>query len=178
MEFSGPLFAPSFHWILTTLYLLVLFYAIRQAPWRRLYDGDLMNVLFGSCVVLLLLWSMRVTATEHLTFHLLAITTITLMFGWSVAVLVGTLVLAGVVLNGGGSWQLFPLNAFTTAIAPASLTMISLVVVRSLLPKNFFIYVLVNGFLTSGVAALVSGYLAVGLLVMSGASSLIDLRSG
>jgi uncharacterized membrane protein len=50
------------------------------------------------------------------------------------------------------------------------------VLVRSLLPKQFFIYVLVNGFLTAGLAGLITGYLASGLLAWSGAYELGNLR--
>jgi len=53
-------------------------------------------------------------------------------------------------------------------VLPATLTQVVLVVVRSLLPKNFFIYVLINGFLTAGLVMLVSCYLALALLVLSG----------
>lgn len=176
MEFSGNLFSSPVVWTLSGLYLLILLYALASAPWRRLVGSGLLNVFFGSCVALLLLWTMRVAVNEQLTFHLLGVTVITLLFGWSLAVIISAVALAGVTFNSGGSWDLFALNAFTTGVIPAGLTLILLVVVRSRLPKNFFIYVLVNGFLTAGLAAMASGYLAVGLLVASGVFTLVELE--
>ncbi len=101
--------------------------------------GGVLNVYFGSCVALLLLWTMRVATNDQLTFHLLGLTAITLMFGWSLTVILAAIVLSGVTLNNAGSWELFAINALTTSAIPASLTMASLVIVRSLLPKNFFL---------------------------------------
>jgi hypothetical protein len=43
--------------------------------------------------------------------------------------------LAAVTLNGKGSWEMFPINALLTGLLPITLTQISLVVVRSLLPN-------------------------------------------
>ncbi|MEJ1375776.1 MAG: molecular chaperone DnaJ [Candidatus Sedimenticola sp. (ex Thyasira tokunagai)] len=178
MEFSGDIFPSPFLWVISVCYLLLFLYALYQAPWRRLINGGVLNVYFGSCVTLLLLWTMRVATNDQLTFHLLGITAMTLMFGWSLTVVLGGIVLGGVTLNSAGSWELFAVNAFTTSVIPATISITALVMVRSLLPKNFFIYVLVNGFLTAGLAALISGYLAVGLLVASGVFTLAELEQG
>jgi len=58
---------------------------------------------------------------------------------------------------------------------PITLTQILLVLVRWYLPKQFFVYVLVNGFFTAGLVALASGYLVTWLLVLSGAYSYTEL---
>ncbi len=175
VELSDGLFEGAFLWWVGSCYLLVLLYAFRMAPWRRLLGSDRFNVFLGSCVALLLLWSVKAEVNTGLTFHLLGVTVLTLMFGWSLGVIGSSLALAGVNLNAGAGWELFVVNAFTTGVVPVTLSQISLVLVRSLLPKNFFIYVLVNGFLTAGLVALASGYLAVGLLVLSDAFQLQEL---
>jgi uncharacterized membrane protein len=98
------------------------------------------------------------------------------MFGWSFAIIGSSIALVGVNLNGGQGWDGFVLNAMTLGVVPVTLTQVSLVLARSYLPRNFFVYVLVNAFLTAGFAALASGYLAAGLLVLSGSFSLIELK--
>ena len=54
-------------------------------------------------------------------------------------------------------------------ILPASLTWLSLLLVRALLPKNFFIYVFINAFFTGGAAAVLSA-LVTALLLVYGSS--------
>jgi uncharacterized membrane protein len=178
MELAGDYFSGLFIGWAWFGYVLVMLLALRLLPWRRLLDGRLFNVYFGSCVALLMLWTVNAEVNAGLSFHLLGVTVLTLMFGWSLAVIGSSLALVGATLNTGQGGDLFALNAFTTGIFPVTLSQISLVLVRSLLPKNFFIYVLVNGFLTAGLVALVSGYLVVGLLVYSGGFSLPQLEEG
>ncbi len=176
MELAGGLFSETLRWWLGAVYTLILFSAIRLASWRRLYNSEQLNVFFGSCVVLLLLWQVRAQVDPAWSFHLLGITALTLMFGWSFAIIGSSIALVGVNLNGGQGWDGFVLNAMTLGVVPVTLTQVSLVLARSYLPRNFFVYVLVNAFLTAGFAALASGYLAAGLLVLSGSFSLIELK--
>jgi uncharacterized membrane protein len=46
-----------------------------------------LNVCLGAVVALLVLWHMDVQVQSGLSFHLLGVTAITLMFGWSLAVI-------------------------------------------------------------------------------------------
>ncbi len=169
MELNGELFSPTFRWWAAGLYGLSLYYAFRLAPWTRLRHSEQLHAFLGACLVLMLLWSLRVTVIQGLVFHFLGVTALTLMFGWSLAMFGASLALLGVTLNGMAQWSSFPVNIITLGILPISLTQTILVLVRSLLPKNFFIYILVNAFLTGGLVATLSGYLASGLLLLSGA---------
>jgi uncharacterized membrane protein len=176
MELSSTLFSGNFTWWVATLYLFALLSALRMAPWRRLLDNEQLHVFLGSCVVLILLWHVRAQVDPAWSFHLLGVTFLTLMFGWSLALICSSIALAAVTLNLDHGWSGFFLNAIILGLLPITLTQVILVLVRSLLPKNFFIYVLVNGFLTAGFVALVSGYLVTGLLVYSGAFSMLELK--
>ncbi|MCP3866677.1 MAG: molecular chaperone DnaJ [Gammaproteobacteria bacterium] len=176
MALLGEQFSETFHWWATLLYGVTMLYALRLAYWPRLKNAEQTHVFFGACVVLLLLWQVEAPVNTGLSFHLLGVTTITLMFGWSFAVIGSTIALVGVTLNAGQSWQGFALNAIVMGVLPATLSQFILVLVRSLLPKNFFIFVLVNGFLTAGFVAVVSGYLAVGLLMWNGSFSMLELE--
>ena len=68
------------------------------------------------------------------------------------------------------------MNAVTTGVLPVTLTQVLLVLIRSLLPKQFFIFVLGNGFVTAGLVGVASGYFAVWLLVIGGAYVLEHLQ--
>jgi len=140
MTIDGSLFGPTALWLFGILYAAVLFAALRMAPWRRFRDAEQVHVFLGATVALLLLWHLDTQVQPGLSFHLLGVTAVTLMFGWSLAVL-------------------------STA----------LVLIRWYLPKQFFVYVLVNGFLTAGLVGAATGYLAAWLLVASGAYTFAEL---
>jgi len=176
MELSAELFSDSFHWWISLFYGVVLLYALRNAYWPRLKNSEQLHVFLGACLCLILLWHVKAQVNPVLSFHLLGITTLTLMFGWSFAVMGAGIALVGVILNSDAGWQGFAINALILGVLPVTLTQFILVLVRSLLPKHFFIYVLVNGFLTAGFVALASGYLAAGLLVWSGSFAMSELE--
>ncbi len=176
MEVDGAQFSATLQWWAGGLYALALFFALRLAPWRRL-RGERLHVFLGACVCLLLLWSLRIQAMDGVYFHFLGVTSVTLIFGWSLAVVATSLALVGVILNGAAEWNDFAFNALLAGVLPITLTQVVLVLVRSLLPRNFFIYVLVNGFLTGALSALAAAYAVVGLLLASGAQGLPALQA-
>ena len=175
MELNGALFSQGFTWVFGAIYAFSLFTAVRLAPWRRLMEHGRIHVFLGAVVCLILLWHMRADVNPGLSFHLLGVTAVTLMFGWSLAVIASSLALVGVAINAGGGWDAFVINAVTTGVLPATLSQVMLVLIRHFLPKQFFVYVLVNGFLTAGFVGIVSGYLATWLLIWSGAYTYAEL---
>ena len=176
MELDGRLFSATQLWWLGAIYALALLQALRMAPWRRLLKPGQIHVFLGGIVALIVLWHMRGQIHPGLSFHLLGVTTITLMFGWSLGLVVASLALLAVTINAGFGWQSLLVSGFTVALLPITLTQVSLVLVRSWLPRHFFVYVLGNGFLTGWLVAYISGYAAVYLLVFSGASSMAELQ--
>lgn len=176
MTIDGTLFSPALLWVMNLLFALILLLALRLTPWRKFRDMEQLNVFLGAVVALLVLWHMDVQVQSGLSFHLLGVTAITLMFGWSLAVIGAALILLGVTLNLGSGWEGFALNAILVGVVPATLTQVALILIRWYLPKQFFVYVLVNGFLTAGLVGVMTGYLAAWLLVASGAYSFADLN--
>jgi uncharacterized membrane protein len=175
MSIDGDLFPPVVIWGLSLVYAGILLLALRMAPWGRFRNGEQLHVYLGLVVVLLMLWAMQVKVQPGLSFHLLGVTAATLMFGWSLAVIAVTLSLFGVTLNAGGAWEGFALNAMLGGVVPITLTQVLLILIRAYLPRQFFVYVLVNGFLTAGLVAVAAGYLAAWLLVLTGAYTFAQL---
>jgi len=177
MQVSGELFSAGTVASASLIYAAILGLAVRLAPWRRLVENERSNVFFGALVGLLVLWVLRTEVTDGLVFHISGMTALTLMFGWALGVIGGSLVLMGVTLAGLADWAGFPLSAFIEVVLPVTLTQMVLVVVRSTLPKHFFVYVFVNAFFTGGLVAVISAYCAALLLVASGAHSWPDMQS-
>lgn len=176
MAIDGALFSDLFLWLTVILYGASLVLAVRLAPRGKLRDSEQQHVLLGVVVSLLVLWHVKANVQPGLTFHLLGVTAVTLMLGWSLAVIATSLTLLGVTINAGGGWDGFALNALLLGVIPATLTQILLVLIRWYLPKQFFVFVLVNGFLTAGFVGVAGGYLAAWLLVGSGAYTFAQLE--
>jgi uncharacterized membrane protein len=176
MELDGGLFSTTLLFWLAALCGLVSLTALKLAIWQRLTEKNLIHVFFGAVVALIVLWHMRGQVQPGLSFHLLGVTVITLMFGWSLAIIAASLALAAVSLNAGYGWEGYVVSFLTVVFVPITLSQIALVLVRSWLPKQFFVYVLGNGFFTAWLVGYVSGYLAMQLLVLSGAYTMAELQ--
>jgi uncharacterized membrane protein len=176
MTLDPALFSPFAIDTALVLYLLCLALALWLAPWRRLIGAHLTHVFFGATVALSLLWQMETQVQPGLFYHLLGLTAATLIFGWSFAVIAASLALLGVHLNGGLGWEGFALNALLSGVLPITLTQVALILIRWYLPKQFFVYVLVNGFLTAGLVGVAMGYMAAWLLVGAGAYTFAQLQ--
>ena len=174
MTLDGSLFSPLLIWTLSLLYGAALVAALRMAPWARFRNSEQVHVYLGLVVALLVLWAMEIKVQPGLSFHLLGATAATLMFGWSLAVIAVSLALLGTCINGGG-WEGFAVNAMLAGIIPVTLTQALLILVRAYLPRHFFVFVLVNGFLTAGLVGVVAGYLAAWMLILNGAYSYAQL---
>jgi uncharacterized membrane protein len=175
MSLDPALFSSTATWAALVLYVLCLALALWLAPWRKLLGARLTHVFFGATVVLMFLWQMETQVQPGLHYHLLGLTAVTLVFSWSLAVVAASLALVGVYLNAGMAWDGFALNALVGGVLPITLTQIALVLIRHYLPKQFFVYVLVNGFLTAGLVGVAMGYMAAWLLVGSGAYTFAEL---
>jgi len=175
MEFSGELFPTSWLWLFTGAYGWLLSRALRWADWRRLGDSGQLNLFLGSAVCLLLLWTLRTEIQPGFAWHLSAILTVTLMFGWSLAVISGSLALLGTTLVGLSDWSGFAPTALVFIVLPSALAQLILGLARAYLPKHYFVYVFINAFLAAGVVAVLVALSAAGLLLLAGAYTLPQL---
>jgi uncharacterized membrane protein len=158
MELEGQIFPLTFLWIVAVLDLLILFLAVRNSNWKRLGNREQLHVFLGSCVVLMVMWTLRTEVYSGVNFHLIFMTTLTLMFGWSLAIIAGLLVITGLSIAGVAGWQGLPLNLLSTVILPVSFTQLALLLIRHWLPRHFFIYVYLNAFLTGGLSLMLSSF--------------------
>ena len=172
MEFSGELFPMSWLWLFGVLYAWSLSHALRWADWRRLGHAGQLNVFLGAVVCLLVLWTLRTEIQPGFAWHLSGMVTLTLMFGWSLAVVAGSLSLFAATLFGLNDWAGFVPSALVFIVLPASLTQLILGLARAHLPKHYFVYVFINAFFAGGLVAILAALTATGLLLAAGAFSL------
>ena len=104
MELAGSLFTTAWLVALGAVLLPGLWLALRWANWRRLAVREQLHVFLGACVFLMLLWTLRTEIQPGFTWHLSGMVALTLMFGWSLALLGGCLSLFGITLAGLNDW--------------------------------------------------------------------------
>ena len=175
MEFSGELFPTSWLWSFAALYAWLLSRALRWADWGRLADNAQLNVLLGAVVCVLLMWTLRTEVQPGFAWHLSGMVALTLMFGWSLAIIAGSLALFAATIVGLNDWAGLVPSALVFIVLPASLTQLMLGLARAYLPKHYFIYVFINAFLAGGLVSVITALVATGLLLSAEAYSLQKL---
>ncbi|QEW07726.1 energy-coupling factor ABC transporter permease [Nitrincola iocasae] len=158
MNVSEGVLSTYWLWGSGIIYALLLLWIIKRLPWEVIWrERGIQHLFFGSIVVLVLLWQLRAGVSVYLTIHFLGLTTLTLMFGWDLAVIAGSVVLLVMTLLGIESWSMLPVNLVCSVVIPSLVSYGILRWVEAKLPKNFFVYMFLCAFAGGAVAAGVSG---------------------
>jgi len=176
MEFSGELFPASWLWVSAALYTGLLTRVLRWADWKRLADQDQLNVFLGAVVCVLMLWTLRTEVQPGFSWHLSGMVTLTLMFGWSLAIIAGSLALFAATVAGLNDWPGLLPSALVFIVLPVTLTQTLLGLTRAYLPKHYFVYVFINAFFAGGLISILVSMAATGLLLGADAYTLQQLR--
>ena len=148
---------------------IALVIAALTAPWRAwLGDRERQRVWLGFCALLVVVWSMKAGISPGLSVRFLMVTTLTLMSGWQLAVLGGTLVLAVLGFTGQVAWASFGADLLCMAVVPALFTAWFHEFVHARLPHNYFIYFFLTVFLGAALAFNVAGLTRIAILVAGG----------
>lgn len=151
MQFAVYYFSDMLGWAGVGIMGLFLSLAVWFAPWHALRRVSLrQHALWGSLVALCLVWSFRFEVIPGLYFHPFLMTTVTLMFGWSLALVLGALTLLFLTIMGTGQypieWFSLPWDWIFTALLPASLSYGLLRLIDLFPTRNLFVYILGLGF--------------------------------
>ena len=176
MELSGSLFHSAWLFLFASLYLPSMVLAVRWGDWKRLRDQGQQHVFLGAMVCLFFLWNQRIELEPGFYWHLSGMVTITLMFGWSLALVAGSVAQAGIVLAGLNDGLGFLPSVVLAVLMPATLTQVILGLVRAYLPKHFFVYVLVNAFMAGGLIFVLMALVITGGLLLIEAYPLSELE--
>lgn len=171
MILSATLLPAAWYLAAHVLVAALAAWIVRTAPWRRLVDGAFSHVWLGSCVALLVLWTIRPAALAGFDFHLLGATIVTLMFGPQLAIAGMALVMAGLVALGRADLHALSVNVLVLGALPA---LVSHAVFRCSdrhLPRNIFVYLFVPAFFGAALAMEITGVTATGLRAIFGTTA-------
>jgi uncharacterized membrane protein len=140
-----------------------------SAPWRVwLDDRERQWVWLASLALLVGIWAMRAGFTPGLTLRFLLVTALTLMHGWQLTVIGGTMVLAVLCAVGQADWGSFGANILCMALVPAIVTARLHEMVHARLPHNYFVYFFITVFVGSALAYNLAGLARLAILAASG----------
>jgi uncharacterized membrane protein len=122
------------------------------------------HLFFASLLGLVLLWRLEAGVAPGLGFHFLAVTTLVLMFGWSLAVIGASLVEIAVIWGVEGGVEALALNVLLIVLLPATISALVYRLVMRYLPHDPFVYMFVCGFFGGVLAAAATMFLRVGIL--------------
>lgn len=169
MDLTDNLLDEAWYWMAWAVWVPLFVRAAWRAPWRRLADAEQLNVWLGLIVLLVVTWSLKAGVKPGLSIHLLGATVFTLSFGPALAFIGLSLVVAGITLNGAAGPWAYALNALLLAGCGVGLSQGLYRLLSGLLPRHFFVYIFVNGFLGAALTVLGVGAIASALLALAGA---------
>ncbi|RDK11163.1 hypothetical protein [Cupriavidus lacunae] len=152
--------------LLVLLSLAGLLWALTRRPWQLLRRNALQNAWLGAMVLVALLWTVRATLAGGLVIQLLGATLMVTLFGLPLALLslfvVDVLSLLGLEYLAGHGWAQFDWASLWAryvwlALLPALISAALQAVMRRLLPRHPFVFILGHGYFTAGLAALGAG---------------------
>jgi uncharacterized membrane protein len=146
------------------VYWPIILWALYTAPWSILQQNDSSNILFAACVVLFLMWHLKVNIEEGLSIHLLGSTILTLMFRWQVALLSNAMVILGITLTTTADFPAFAMNGLITGVLPVTISYLIWRLNEWYLPANYFVYIFITAFLAAGLSMLATGFASFSLL--------------
>lgn len=159
----------GWYWAAWLAWILFFAHNLWRAPWRRLRDSEQLNVWLGMIVLLTVVWSLKAGVKPGLDFHLLGATVFTLSFGPHLAFVGLSLVTLGITLNGAAGPFAYAANALLLGGLSVGLSQLFFRFFSAALPRHFFVYIFVNGFLGAALTIIGVGFTATALLAMVGA---------
>lgn len=143
-------------WLGGLVYFVLLVKILRDMTWDELFVPGRLQHWIIATLALLVIWNLRVEAIDGLAIHFLGIATLTLVFGWRLAIVLGSVVGFSLGILGHVDWLMLPLTLLTTVVLPVATTWALLRFSERRLPPHLFIYLYVVGFLGGALTSLVA----------------------
>lgn len=136
-------------WLLVAGFVLflLLLRAIRGAQWSYVLEHS--HVYLGAIVFASVIWILRAGIGSNLNFHFLGTVVMTLMFGWRLALIALTAVVAITFWRLEAGMAAVPINTLVMGGIPILISHYLLIWSQRRLPTNIFVFVFVNAFLAA-----------------------------
>lgn len=153
MNLPASLIGGDWLWLGNLIFFVVLARAVQFARWRELFANNIrFNALVGLLFGITVLWQLSAGIRPGFSFHLIGATLFLLMFGWPIALISLALVMLGTWIYGGMDLATLGINGLLMLAVPMLFSEILLRFSQRHLPKNLFLFVMLNGFACAGFA--------------------------
>ena len=147
----------------------IYLWALRQVFWVELgTDSRRQHLFFGTVLGLLVLWLVRRDFDSGLAFHFIGMTAVTLLLDWPLAIVAGSLALAGLWLLKLQDAPSLAVNLWLQVLIPVGLAQAAALFVERFKPRNLFVYIFCSCFFPAALTALVCALLGFALLYEEG----------
>ncbi len=124
----------------------------KKTVWPKLeQEKSFQHLIFASIFCITILWSAQAGVKDGLDIHFLALTTLTMMFGWRMAFLVSIPTMIASHLLHGTSLLLLPTALVVSALVPIFITYVIFLLSFHYLPRNIFVFIFVAGFFNGAI---------------------------
>src|SRR5580693_238258 len=163
-----PLWVAFGGWVATALLLAL---ALWKNPFKRLQDATLQHVWLAIIVAVSVLWASNAWLDDGTVMHLLGATLVVTLFDWALALIAMAIVtgLAAVVFD--APWQGIALTFLVFGAFPVGISTLIQRASIAWLPRNLFMFIFGQGFVSPAIAVSLTTSAAVGVhIAVSGGS--------
>ncbi len=153
MNLPAKLFTEDWLWLTNFIFSFFLYRAAISAPWRKLLsNGIMVNALVGLLVGAFVFWQFNAGVRPGFNFHILGSTLFVLMFGWQIATVSIALVMLATWLRTDIGLVTLGINGLLMVAIPVLFSDWLLRFSKKHLPKNLFLFVLLDGFVCAALS--------------------------
>ena len=153
MNLPAQFFSGDLLWLTNMVFAILLLRAIWFAPWKQVIGNEIRtNALVGLTLGVFLFWQLNAGFRPGYNHHILGATLFVLIFGWHVAFTAISCIMLATWIRSDIPFVTLGINGLMMIAVPVYFSEGMLRVSQRYLPKNFFIFVLCNGFLCGGLA--------------------------
>ena len=181
MKHMGFLFTPLPLWVaigawVVTVGLLAL--ALWKNPFKRLQDATLQHVWLAIAVAISVLWASNAWLEDGTVLHLLGATLVVTLFDWGLALVAMGVVVGLAALVFDAPWEGVALTFLLFGAFPVAISALLQRACTAWLPRNLFMFIIGQGFVSPAIAVSAAAYLALGTHVALNGGSALTVPAG
>jgi uncharacterized membrane protein len=181
MDDMGFLYTPLQPWVVIGAWVAavaLVALALACKPFKRLQDATLQHVWLAVVVAISVLWATNAWLDDGTVMHLLGATLFVTLFDWALALVAMAAVsgIAAVVFD--ATWQGVALTFLVYGAVPVGISALVQRATTAWLPRNLFVFIGVQGFISPAIAVALAAGAAVGVQVALAGGSLLVVPAG
>jgi len=177
----GFLFTPLPLWVAIGAWVVTvgsLALALWKNPFRRLQDATLQHVWLAIVVAISVLWASNAWLEDGTVLHLLGATLMVTLFDWGLALVAMGVVVGLAALVFDAPWEGVALTFLLFGAFPVAISALLQRACTAWLPRNLFMFIVGQGFVSPAIAVSAAAYLALGTHVALNGGSALTVPAG